>query len=313
MADRESTVEQASAGTRLDIFVTRRFGAALEDAGITRSAVKRMILDGLVLLNGRRTKPGARIKAGDSVRIEIPAPRQTVILPEPLPLDVLYQDRDLIAVNKPAGLLVHPTASCVRGTLVNALLYHCPDLGDIGGERRPGIVHRLDKDTSGVMVAAKNGFAFQALSRQFKERKVLKEYVALVWGALRDQTGVIDRPIGRHRSDRKRMSSAYPIKRKREAVTHWYVEERFAIASATGSAIPLSLLRLRPLTGRTHQLRVHLADLGHPLIGDKTYGRRRLVRVGNSAMGLVQSFPRQALHAHRLALAHPRTGAALAF
>jgi 23S rRNA pseudouridine1911/1915/1917 synthase len=218
-------------------------------------------------------------------------------------LDILYEDADCVVVNKAPGIVVHPAAGRSSGTLVNALLHHCADLAGVGGERRPGIVHRLDKDTSGVMIVAKNMPAFHQLVAQFKNRTVEKEYIALVWGGMKVDRGTIDRAIGRHRSDRKRMSSLHMGGRAREAITEWWVEERFAFDHHSAPLRAVTLLRLRPRTGRTHQLRVHLADMGNPVIGDKVYGRKRN---GNAAKlvgdQIIDSFPRQALHAEKLTL-----------
>jgi 23S rRNA pseudouridine1911/1915/1917 synthase len=228
---------------------------------------------------------------------------------EPIALDVIYEDDECIVINKAPGIVVHPAAGRTTGTLVNAILHHCPDLQGIGGESRPGIVHRLDKDTSGVIVVAKSMPAFQQLARQFKERRVKKEYLALVWGKPKDECGIIDRPIGRHRLDRKRMSSIYALAKKREAVTEWSVEKCFRHGNKPFGSYWVSLLRLTPQTGRTHQIRVHLADLGYPLVGDKVYGRKQPHPTVKSANGSsVDSFSRQALHAVRLSLFHPRTG-----
>jgi 23S rRNA pseudouridine1911/1915/1917 synthase len=219
-------------------------------------------------------------------------------------LQIIYEDQDCIVVNKAPGMVVHPAAGRSHGTLVNALLYHCADLQGIGGEYRPGIVHRLDKDTSGAMIVAKNDFAFHQLAQQFKKRTVEKEYVALVWGKLAREEGIIDRPIGRHRSDRKRMSSIHPLAKVRQAVTEWKVEHIYRIENETQGESWLSWLRIKPRTGRTHQIRVHLADLGHPVVGDRVYGYRR--PNGNSACA---RFPRQVLHAEKITFIHPRSGA----
>jgi 23S rRNA pseudouridine1911/1915/1917 synthase len=310
----QTAVDAHSAGMRLDIFVTRQFEKLMEQTGLSRSAMKRLISAGQVTLNGERSKPSARVKLNDIVRIERLPATEVSLAPEPLPLEVLYEDNDCIVINKAAGVIVHPAAGASSGTLVNALLHHCSDLEGIGGERRPGIVHRLDKETSGAMIVAKNGFAFQQLARQFKERQVSKEYVAFVWGKLKSDKGLIDRPIGRHRSDRKRMSSIHSLWRTREAITAWEVERCFEIKESSGPSVWVSVLRLRPRTGRMHQIRVHLADLGHPLIGDKVYGRKRRMpdRV-NGTIGVLQNFTRHALHAEKLGLTHPRTGVPMQF
>ena len=307
MSDRETVIDAAHAGMRLDLFLTRDFAARAD--GWTRSAIQKMIADGSITLNGRETKPGSRLKLGDRVEVRPLAPKDAALAPEPLPLEILYEDADCIVLNKAPGMVVHPAAGWKNGTLVNALLYHCPDLPGIGGERRPGIVHRLDKDTSGVMVVAKNGKAFQDLAAQFKDRRVGKEYLALVWGRMAKEKGAIDRSIGRHRSDRKRMSSVRAGSRVREALTEWRVEEFFP-ARASGSFSAVTLLRLKPRSGRTHQLRVHLADEGHPVVGDPVYGLKRGKIEADPAL---RDFPRQALHAERLEFSHPRSRLKMSF
>ncbi|HXG51944.1 MAG TPA: RluA family pseudouridine synthase [candidate division Zixibacteria bacterium] len=304
-------MEAAAAGVRLDVFVARRLAQVAGDEAISRAAAQKLIAAGLVTVNGARAKPATRLKLHDVVEIRRPAARPApAIEPEAIELDVLFEDEDCIVVNKPAGMLVHPAGGQRRGTLVNALLHHCPDLQGIGGERRPGIVHRLDKDTSGVIVVAKNDLAYTRLARQFKSRRVAKEYLGLVWGRMGSASGVIDRPIGRHRSDRKRMSSLHALARKREAVTEWTVEREFAVARGRRGDVWVTLLRLRPRTGRTHQLRVHLSDWGHAIVGDPVYGGRRREATG---IAVLDSFPRQALHAERLGFEHPRTGQAVEF
>lgn len=299
---------------RLDLFLTRHLPEASPGGGWSRAGVQRMIVEGRVTLNGQKTKPGIRLKADDRIEVRRPPARETGLAPEPLLLDVLYEDEDCIVINKAAGMVVHPAAGKRSGTLVNALLHHCPNLQGIGGERRPGIVHRLDKDTSGVMVVAKGDQAFQKLALQFKERQVRKEYVAIVWGLVTPKKGAIDRPIGRHRSDRKRMSSLYCMPRSRDAVTEWDAEESFRVGAGSDRGSWITLLRLRPRSGRTHQIRVHLADQGHPVVGDRVYGRGG--RGGGShspALAAVTDFPRQALHAARLGFTHPRTNAPVDF
>ena len=299
---------------RLDLFLARFSPPAMKGEGVSRSGIQKLIADGQITLNGNPAKASARLKANDLVAIETLPPKKSDLAAEPIALNVLYEDDDCIVVNKAPGIAVHPAAGRTVGTLVNALLYHCPDLRGIGGECRPGIVHRLDKDTSGVMIVAKSMPALQQLARQFKERRVKKEYLALVLGKLKDERGIIDRPIGRHRSDRKRMSSLHSLARKREAVTEWSVEKCFRHKNEALAFDWVSLLRLTPRTGRTHQIRVHLADLGHPVIGDKVYGRKRpYPRLKYAHVSTLDSFSRQALHAERLSLFHPRTGAPMEF
>jgi 23S rRNA pseudouridine1911/1915/1917 synthase len=309
-APQRAVVEESGAGMRLDLFLARRFAPQL---GRTRSAIQKLIADGAVTVNGRGAKPAVRLKKGDRIDVRTPAPVETSLAAEPLPLDIVYEDKDCIVLNKAPGMVVHPAAGWKQGTLVNALLHHCPDLPGVGGERRPGIVHRLDKDTSGVMVVAKHDAAFQHLAAEFKTRSVRKEYVALVWGVMGKTQGTIDRPIGRHRSDRKKMSSVRTLARAREALTEWRVEEVFPTGAARGRFARVSLLRLRPHSGRTHQLRVHLADEGHPIVGDAVYGPRAAAFRGHDVDTALSVFPRQALHAERLCFTHPRTGAAMEF
>ncbi|OGQ83567.1 MAG: hypothetical protein A3F90_00135 [Deltaproteobacteria bacterium RIFCSPLOWO2_12_FULL_60_19] len=299
---------------RLDLFLARYFPAPSPVAGWSRAAIQKMIAHGSITLNGGKVKPSARLRARDRVEIRSLPAKETSLAPEPLALEIIYEDESCIVLNKPAGLVVHPAAGLRTGTLVNALLHHCPDLLGIGGERRPGIVHRLDKETSGVMVVAKHGQAFQSLARQFKERQVRKEYVALVWGRVARERGVVARPIGRHRSDRKKMSSLRIGARSREAATGWRVAERFAVGAPRDRFAWVTLLRLTPLSGRTHQIRVHLADEGYPVVGDRVYGPKpRSLTTLRAEDSLLRDFPRQALHAERLGFGHPRTGAAMEF
>ncbi|MBI2350039.1 MAG: RluA family pseudouridine synthase [Deltaproteobacteria bacterium] len=314
MTMRSVIVDKEHVGMRLDLFLTRQL---LDPSGVgelSRSVIQKMIAGGQVILNGRGTKPATRLKSGDLLDIQWLPPQDTDLDPEPLPLDILYEDGDCIVVNKAPGMLVHPVPGRLRGTLVNALLHHCPNLQGIGGERRPGIVHRLDKDTSGVMVVAKHDRAFHQLAQQFKERRVRKEYLAFVWGLVDRQKGRIDRPIGRHRSDRKRMSSLRSRPRLREALTEWQVENAFRVEHAGERSFWVTLLRLKPHSGRTHQIRVHLADQGYPVVGDRIYGRKRHGLDGNrEPLPGVTDFPRQALHAERLGFSHPCTGAPVTF
>ena len=306
MEDKVVTVDGETAGLRLDLFLARRLGSDGRPAGFSRAEVQRLICDGRVSVNGRQAKASVRLKPNDTIRIQSLPLRDSSLLPENIPIDILYEDEHCIVINKAAGMIVHPATGRFTGTLVNALLHHCPDLGGIGGERRPGIVHRLDKDTSGVMVVAKTQNAFQRLGRQFKDRQVQKEYLALVWGRMPADCGVIDRPVGRHRSDRKRMSSRYPLAKSREAITQWQVEQLFKTVGDATSTIWVSLLRLRPQTGRTHQLRVHLTDLGYPIVGDRMYGHKRRDDARTNLSGnVLDAFPRHALHAEKLSFLHP--------
>jgi 23S rRNA pseudouridine1911/1915/1917 synthase len=310
----KAVVEAKDAGKRLDLFLTQHFSALQENGGWSRSAIQRKIIDGQITLNGQKAKPSLRVRDRDRIEIHDLPVKETRIAAEPIPLDILYEDEDLIVLNKAAGMVVHPASGSRTGTLVNALLHHCQDLPGIGGERRPGIVHRLDKETSGVMVVAKHEQAFLRLTAQFKERRVLKEYLALVWGRMEKNKGIIDRPIGRHQSDRKKMSSLRPLSRRREARTEWRVEESFAVGPGGDRFSQVTLLRLKPLSGRTHQIRVHLADQGCPVVGDRVYGPKRDRFARHLFPGLpLADFPRQALHAERLGFNHPRTAVAVDF
>ncbi len=282
-------VPSAEKGSRLDAWLAR----ALPDQ--SRSRIARLIEGGHVAVNGRPSKPSLRLKGGETVQVAPPPPAPADVPAEAIPLDVLHEDADIIVVNKPAGLVVHPGAGRRTGTLVNALLHRCPDLAGIGDKVRPGIVHRLDRDTSGVMVVAKTERAHRSLSAQFKDRIVEKEYLAVVAGRMPKKTGRIDAAIGRHATQRKRMSTR--TRRGREAVTEYRVVAEGERAS---------LLAVRILTGRTHQIRVHMAALGHPVLGDGVYGGK-----GARPPGL--DLPRQMLHAHRLSFTHPVTGESLSF
>lgn len=299
---RQILVDDRFAGMRLDRFLAGELHGVAGDAeGLSRSEIQRLIGEGRITLNGARTKSSARIHPRDRIDVDAPPPRDSAVRAEALPLDILYEDGDCIVINKAAGVTVHPAAGHWSGTLVNALLHHCPNIDGIGGVRRPGIVHRLDKDTSGVMIVAKNAAAYQHFARQFKDRSVTKEYLAVVWGRMKPDRGIIDRPIGRHRSDRKKMSSVKSISRSREAATEWSVEERFTLSAGKTRAGEVTLVRLRPRTGRTHQIRVHLADIGHPIVGDRMYGGRRKPSLPESC-GALANFPRQALHAEKLSI-----------
>jgi 23S rRNA pseudouridine1911/1915/1917 synthase len=252
----------------------------------SRSRLQQLIGAGFVRVNGITTRPSHLVRAGDKIELAEPPVEKIENQPEPIPFEILFEDKDLIVINKPAGLVVHPGAGHRSGTLVNALLHHCPTLSGIGGKERPGIVHRLDKETSGCLVVAKNDVAHRELARQFAERTVEKIYLALVTGKLRKQSGVIDETIGRHPVHRQRMSVA--SSRGRAAKTDYRVVR---------SGERASLIECRLHSGRTHQIRVHLHHLGHPVLGDKIYAAR-----------FARDFPRQMLHAWKLGFCHPRTG-----
>ena len=278
------TVEFTAAGGRLDV----ELAAA---AGITRSRAASLMEQGLCLVDGEpERKAGAKPRAGARVRLTIPAPQPAEPQPESIPLEILWQDDDLAVVVKPAGMVVHPAAGNPDGTLVNALLYALDHLGGIGGELRPGIVHRLDKDTSGLLLVAKNDAAQLALSRQLQQREMEKHYLALAEGILREDAGRIDAPIARSKRDRKQMAID---PQGREAVTEWRV-----LARGNGC----TLLDVHILTGRTHQIRVHLRSIGHPVCGDPIYGYPKGLKV-----------PRLMLHARSLAFTHPASGERMCF
>jgi len=282
---------------RLDVFLARM------NKGFSRSQIKRLIESGNVQVGRKKAKAGMRLKENDVVLLHLPEPKRLEAKPEPIPLEILYEDRHLIVVEKPAGMVVHPAAGNYSGTLVNALLHHCSDLSGIGGVLRPGIVHRLDKDTSGVLVAAKDDLTHRGLSEQFKRHLPSRQYIGIIFGHVAEE-GQIAASIGRHPADRKKMSTR--PRKGREARTSWKVLKRFG---------HFDLVELRLDTGRTHQIRVHLSSLGHPLLGDPLYGgRRRLASVEPLPLrqGL-QKLRRQALHAVSLGFVHPATGARLDF
>lgn len=269
----------------------------------SRSFAARLIKQGHVLVDGNLKKPAYRIRPGDQITADIPPPLKIDLKPEAIPLDIIFEDAHIILVNKQAGLVVHPSPGHLSGTLVNGLLYHCPDLGGIAGMLRPGIVHRLDKDTSGVMVAAKTDAAHQNLSAQFKDRTVSKTYLGIVYGEPAEKNGRITLPIGRHPVHRKKMSTRSTSARPAE--TDWKV-----IKKNNG----LSLVEFELKTGRTHQIRVHITAMGHPLVGDPVYSRRKAAnRLPNQTAEQVKAVTRQMLHAHILELTHPQTGQQMIF
>lgn len=290
-------VAPAEAGLRLDAWLARRLPA------LSRSRIRALIDAGHVSLDGCRPRPSTHVKAGQAATLALPAPAPATPVPEDIPLRVVHEDASLLVVDKPAGLVVHPAAGHASGTLVNALVARVRDLSGIGGVLRPGIVHRLDRGTSGLLVVAKDDETHRALVRQFAGRSVEKEYLALVLGSPQRASGEIVAPIGRDPVHRKRMSTRAP--RGREARTDWSVAERF-----DGAA----LLRVRIHTGRTHQIRVHLASIGHPVAGDPVYGGTRTPSSRRAAArAALQALERPALHAARLAFDHPRTGERCSF
>ena len=277
-----TTIIAEESGERIDALLARN----LPD--LTRSRVQKLIETGKVTISGRAVKKNYRCTTGDEINVELPEIEDIALLPQDIPLDIVYDDNDLIVVNKPRGMVVHPAPGHPDGTLVNALLWHCGDtLSGIGGERRPGIVHRIDKDTSGLLIVAKNDFAHQALSAQLSDHSLYRVYEAVVRGSFREVSGTISKPIGRHPVDRKRM--AVTEKNSKPAVTHWQL-----LHSYSG----YSHVQCRLETGRTHQIRVHMASIGHTLLGDYTYG----------APSPEKGLEGQCLHARRLRFVHPRTG-----
>lgn len=272
---------------------------------MTRSQLKKLIETERVTLDTTPAKASLKLKGGETIRLSLPDPEPGEAFPEAIPLTVLYEDSDLIVIDKPAGMVVHPAAGHSSGTLVNALLHHCHDLAGIGGELRPGIVHRIDKDTSGVMVATKNDRAHLSLAAQFKQHTIRRRYLALVYGCPEKDAGSIDRPIGRHPSQRKKMSSL--ARNGKHAVTHWKVLQRYPVER-------MSLVEFHLETGRTHQIRVHFSEMQLPLVGDPLYGgRSRTAPKDPELKNLVEQLPGQALHAATLGFIHPENGKYLEF
>ena len=277
---RELTATTEQAGLRLDAFLA-------QDGALSRSQAAHLIASGHVRVDGKQAAKSCRLAGGERVSVDIPEVRDTAVTAQDIPLDVVYEDGDVIVVNKPKGLVVHPAPGHPDGTLVNALLHHCGDsLSGIGGEKRPGIVHRIDRDTSGLIIAAKNDAAHAALSAQLSDHSLSRTYECLVSGNMRQDSGTVDAPIGRSSSDRKKMAV---VAGGRRAVTHWEVVARYP---------GVTHLRCRLETGRTHQIRVHMAHIGHPILGDTVYGAKKPVP------GLTG----QCLHATGLQFVHPRTG-----
>ena len=282
-------VDLTDAGKRLDALVASRI------PGYSRSLVIHHIRTGNICVDGAPKKPGYRVRPGERVTGDIPAPEAIGFDPEPIPLQILHEGAHIIVVNKAPGLVVHPAPGHASGTLVNGLFYHCPTIQGVGPRLRPGIVHRLDKDTSGTLVVAKTGNVHQHLAEQFKLRTIKKRYLALVWGELKTDSGTILLPIGRHPIHRKQMSTR--ARKTRSAETIWKVRQRFD---------GVTLLEVELKTGRTHQIRVHCAAISHPIVGDSVYGRRRMDKARIRP-------PRQMLHAWRLGFTHPATGMWVAF
>ncbi len=291
------TISAEQLNTRLDVFLSSRHPE------ITRSRIKKLIETGQVLVNGSISKPGITLKAGWKVTIEIPAPVSPDLEPEDIPLNILFEDKDLIVIDKQPHLVMHPSPGHSSGTLVNALLNHCTDLSGIGGVTRPGIVHRLDKGTSGVLVAAKNDGAHTSLSRQFSDHTIERVYIAGVKGEVPKGSGRIEKPLGRSRKDRKKIAV---IEGGREAITNYTVLAR---------RLGISLLELTPETGRTHQLRVHMTSIGHPVLADSMYGGgiRSLHMKDPEALTMLKALKRPALHAFNLGFTHPSTGEKMLF
>ncbi len=286
-----------AAGTRLDVFLAA-------ETGLSRSRIAKLAEEGFVTLNGLPAKKNAKLEPGDEIELVLPETEDIEAEPQNIPLDVVFEDGDLIVVSKPAGMVVHPAPGHADGTLVNALLYHCgSSLSGIGGVSRPGIVHRIDRDTSGLICAAKNDAAHLALSEQLKDHTMHREYRMIVTGGLREDSGTVDAPIGRHPADRKKMAVIRSADKKaRDAVTHWRVLERFPTSGFTYAEAVLE-------TGRTHQIRVHMAYIGHPLMGDLLYGGGHTAFEKHNASLL----DGQMLHAAALILRHPRTGEEMRF
>lgn len=276
---------------RLDILTA-------EKAGITRSQVQKLIKDGHILVNGKHENPGYKVRTSDMIEVRLPVQSRSALVPEDLPLTILFMDAYIAVVDKPAGMVVYPAAGHNDGTLMNALAFHAHKLASIGGDLRPGVVHRLDKETSGTMIIALEDAAYYNLVEQFRKRSIHRKYIALVSGQLKDDSGEIILAIGRSDSDRKKMSTR--TRRGKEAVTRWKVLKRLSKAT---------LIEARLGTGRTHQIRVHFAAVGHPVLGDSTYGRKTEVEIKGRRI----LFPRHMLHAETLGFEHPQTGQFMEF
>lgn len=289
---RTFTAADQDASTRLDIFLAGKLPE------LTRSRIKTLLEEGRALVNGKAAKAGQKLKGTEEVTISVPEPTAGTVEPEEVDLAVLYDDDDVVVINKPADLSVHPGAGRSTGTLVNALLGMKRPLAPTGGPLRPGIVHRLDKDTTGVLVAARNDKSYHCLTGQFKDRRTSRKYLALVWGSMKTDKGIIDIAIGRDSVHRKKISTKARV--KREAVTRYKVLKRFPL---------ISLLEIKLETGRTHQIRVHLAEVKHPVVGDQVYGKRDIPpALPKAAADKLKGIKRQMLHAATLDFTHPSTG-----
>ncbi len=287
----EYRVSASFSGERFDTFLA-------EKSGMTRSQIRKSIKFGLATVNSRKVKPGYRLRKGDMVTLIVQEEDEEILIPEQIDLDIVWEDDHIIVVNKPPGMVVHPAAGNWNGTLLNGLARHCKSLATVGAPIRPGVVHRLDKDTSGLIVVAKNNRAYYRLAEQFREREVNKLYVALIYGKPGKTEGEISGLIGRSSADRKKMTTR--TRHGKDAVTLYRVVEELGSASLVESQI---------LTGRTHQIRVHFASVGHPVLGDRTYGRK----VSVTSRGQEITFPRQMLHAASLSFRHPETGQTIHF
>ncbi len=296
----ELTVTKEDAGRRLDAYLVK------EAHGLSRTFIQKLIDDLKVEINGHPPKHSCRLKIGDRITVDVPPPKKFELKPENIPLDVVYEDDDLMVVYKPRGMVTHPAMGNYSGTLVHALLYHAKNLSGIGGVMRPGIVHRLDKDTSGLLLVAKSDLAHRSLSKQIKDRTVKREYAALVHGTIEQDDGFVQAPIGRHPRDRKKMAVIKnPDLKSREALTFFKVIKRFPAkgGSASGGK-DFTLVELKLKTGRTHQIRVHMSYIKHPVAGDRTYGGK------TNIMGIEV---KTLLHARTIGFVHPRTGKYLEF
>ncbi|MCE5194520.1 MAG: RluA family pseudouridine synthase [Nitrospiraceae bacterium] len=289
---REINIKNQDSGKRIDI-------AAAETTGISRSKIQRLIKDKAVSVNSRPVVSNYRLQTGDIVSINIPEEKETTLVPEDLPIKIIHKDDYVVVCDKPPGMVVYPAPGHNSGTLMNAVLFHCKKLANIGCPLRPGVVHRLDKDTSGVMVIALNDRAYYSLAEQFKNRTIEKIYIALVYGNIKGEQGEINLSIGRSESDRKKMSTR--ARKWKEALTSWKVLERFGNAALVEATIK---------TGRTHQIRVHFASIGHPVLGDSTYGKKLEIDIPDKGKIV---FSRQMLHAAILRFKHPFTSEILSF